>query len=74
MEHIHNSLMKLGGSLGNVRQKMKNLLYKFDIFRSVSPFSRVHSDPPNFIKLQYMFTDGVMILRSDYSIAIPHNE
>jgi hypothetical protein len=26
MEHIHNNLMKLGGSLGKVPQKMKNLL------------------------------------------------
>jgi hypothetical protein len=26
MEHIHNNLMKLGGSLANVPQKMKNLL------------------------------------------------
>jgi hypothetical protein len=24
--HFHNNLMKLGGSLGNVPQKMKNLL------------------------------------------------
>jgi hypothetical protein len=35
MEHIHNNLMKLGGSLGNVPQK-KNVL---------------PSDPPNFIKI-----------------------
>jgi hypothetical protein len=28
-------------SLGNFPQKMKNLLYKLDIFRTVSPFSRV---------------------------------
>jgi hypothetical protein len=27
MEHIHNNLMKLGGSLGNVPQKMKEMLY-----------------------------------------------
>jgi hypothetical protein len=26
MEHIHNNLMELGGSLGNVPQKMKNFL------------------------------------------------
>jgi hypothetical protein len=26
MEHNHNNLMKLGGSPGNVPQKMKNLL------------------------------------------------
>jgi hypothetical protein len=31
--------MKLGGSLGNVPQKIKNL--KLDIFRAVSPFSKV---------------------------------
>jgi hypothetical protein len=41
MEYIHNNLMKLGGSLGNVPQKMKNLLLKLDIFQTVSPFSRV---------------------------------
>jgi hypothetical protein len=27
MENIHNNLMKLGVSLGNVSQKMKNLIY-----------------------------------------------
>jgi hypothetical protein len=37
MKHINNKLMKLGGSLGNVPQKMKNLLQKLDIFRTVSP-------------------------------------
>jgi hypothetical protein len=26
MEHIHNNLMKLGGSLGNVPQKWKKIL------------------------------------------------
>jgi hypothetical protein len=26
VEHFHNNLMKLGGSLGNVPQKMKNFL------------------------------------------------
>jgi hypothetical protein len=25
MEHIHNNLMKLGGSLGNVPHNLKNL-------------------------------------------------
>jgi hypothetical protein len=29
--------MKLGGSLGNIPQ----ICYKFDMFRTVSPFSRV---------------------------------
>jgi hypothetical protein len=28
MEHIHNDLMKLGGSLGNVPQKLKKTCYK----------------------------------------------
>jgi hypothetical protein len=41
MEHFHNNLMKLGGSLGNVPQKMKNLVLKLDIFWTVSPFLRV---------------------------------
>jgi hypothetical protein len=35
------NLMKLRGSLGNVPQKRKNLLLELDIYRTVSPFSRV---------------------------------
>jgi hypothetical protein len=30
MEHIHNNLMKLGGSLGNVTQKFKKLAIKMN--------------------------------------------
>jgi hypothetical protein len=32
MELIHNNLMKLGGSLGNVPQKMKKTCYKNSIY------------------------------------------
>jgi hypothetical protein len=32
MEHIHNNLMKLGGSLGNVPQKLKKTCYKYSIY------------------------------------------
>jgi hypothetical protein len=40
MEHIHNNLMKLGGSLGNISPKFKKLVIKTRyIFRTVSPFS-----------------------------------
>jgi hypothetical protein len=45
MEHIHNNLMKLEGSLGNVPQKM-SFYNKFFIFCGTLP-----GDPPNFIKL-----------------------
>jgi hypothetical protein len=42
MENMHNNLMKLGGPKGNVPQKLKKkLVIKLDIFRTVSPFSRV---------------------------------
>jgi hypothetical protein len=41
--------MNLGGSLGKVPQKMKNLLEKLDIFRTVSPFSRI-----KFINIQFI--------------------
>jgi hypothetical protein len=37
MEHIHNNLIKIGGSLGNVPQKLKIL-----VFGTVSPFLSVH--------------------------------
>jgi hypothetical protein len=32
MEHIHNNLMKLGGLLGNVPQKLKKTCYKNSIY------------------------------------------
>jgi hypothetical protein len=38
MEHIHNNLIKLGGSQGNVAQKLKK---KKLVLKTVSPFSRV---------------------------------
>jgi hypothetical protein len=38
-KYFYVNLMKLGGSLGNVPQKLKKK--KLDIFRTVSPFSRV---------------------------------
>jgi hypothetical protein len=42
MEHIHNNLMKLWGSLGNIPQKLKKLVIKTRyIFWTVVPFSRV---------------------------------
>jgi hypothetical protein len=34
MEHIHNNLMKLGGSLGNVPQKLKQTCYKNSLYIS----------------------------------------
>jgi hypothetical protein len=49
MENSRNNLMELGGSLGNIPQKLKIL----DIFWIVSLFLRVHFIPsvhPSYLK------------------------
>jgi hypothetical protein len=61
---IHNNLMKLGGSLGDIPQKVKNLsinctLENGPTVRNILSFynklfifcGTLPSDPPNFIKL-----------------------
>jgi hypothetical protein len=42
MEHIHNNLMKLGGSQSNLKKIEKKLL-KINTFWTISPFSKVQS-------------------------------
>jgi hypothetical protein len=53
MEHILKNLLKLGGSLCNGPQRLrkKNLVYKIDIFRIISPFSGVQSILYNDLEL-----------------------
>jgi hypothetical protein len=38
MEYIHNNLMKLEGSLGNIPQKIEKIVLKLDIFRTLVHF------------------------------------
>jgi hypothetical protein len=49
MEHIHNNLMKLGGSLGNVSQKLKKLVIKTPKFNNFC--EALPSDPPKTVVL-----------------------